>query len=398
MLSWVILLISYLFINKILFFQHDRPSNLIIYTLYLISFVPFTVGVHMGSFSDGMIIGFCLYWLILIIFQRLMLKLSIKRVSGFSIQSIVLDDKVLKYYGLFSALIILYISAIYTGFRFHLTLDDVYELRMQAREYNIPTLISYLFAWSRAINPFLFGYCLVKKQKKMAAFYFLIQALSFGIDGVRSTFFMPLFVMAAIFLYKRKASAYQLKKFIIQGLLILVAISILEFLILDTFSIASLFVRRVMFVPHLLHECYYDFFLTHEPDYFRSSFLRHFGFISPYVNGITFTIGEVYFGNAAANANNGLFSDAIANLGNFGIIIMPILIVLTLRLFDRSALGIDKRIIFSLLIWYSYAINNTLFFTVLFTHGLLILIILMSFIKPEKIKQQNFHKASKIIN
>lgn len=160
-------------------------------------------------------------------------------------------------------------------------------------------------------------------------------------------------------------------------------ISLLEFYILKTNYIALIFIRRIEFTTNYIASCYFDFFSLHEADYFRSSFLRHFGFISPYSSlgySIGNVIGSYYTGISNINFNNGLISDALANLGYTGIVIMPFILGFFLHYIDKILNNVDNRIVFLVSLYTSLMLLSTFLTTALLTHGLIIELILIKLI------------------
>src|SRR5699024_5500416 len=118
----------------------------------------------------------------------------------------------------------------------------------------------------------------------------------------------------------------------------------------------------------LLNYFYFDFFSINEFDYFRQSLLGNLGIKSPYSTRIARIIGSNYYGGGA---NNGLFSDAYYNLGTWGIIIMPLLIILALRLLDACTEGLSNKISIATVIILSINFISSSFFTVMISHGFL---------------------------
>lgn len=384
LLSWLLLFSFYLIGWRIFFSKSENASCMILYILSLMAFVPFTTCVYAGILTTDLIIFFCLYWLVLLFSQSLLLKLPITRFSRLKMGYFTINDRVVKLIGILSLVLVFLISFVYTGLRLNFDLSDVYVLRLEARLFQMPLILTYLFSCTKAINPALMAYSLIKKRYFVAFLFFFTQMLSFGIDGMKATFFMPFVVLAIVFLLKEKYSTIKIMNLLLWGFTLVIVVSLAEFYLFNTYSLPSLFVRRFLFVPRHLDYCYFDFFQQNEPDFFRSSFLRHFGFVSPYAyQGITFIIGALYFNQPYMNCNNGFFSDAITNLGLYGIVVMPLILVIILRIFDKSVLHLDRRMTLAPIILAALGINSTFIFTELLTHGLFFLMLLFSFMEPE---------------
>ena len=130
---------------------------------------------------------------------------------------------------------------------------------------------------------------------------------------------------------------------------------------------------------------YYDFFSIHEKDIFRQSFLRHFGFVSPYDVPIPKIIGANYMNNPETNVNNGLFSDAYYNLGFIGVFIFPIVIMFFIKTLDLGTRGVATRLLILPIIVSASILSGASFMSGLLTNGLLLLLFIL-FVLPKTSK------------
>ena len=384
--SWIIFFIFYHLSRGIIYNKEYRISSIIVSILFLVSFIPFTSCIYMGVAPGIFILWNCIYWMVLLIFERYILSLDNRELPELKMNSVKVDDKFVIIVGLLSLTLVMYISGVYTHFRLNFDLFNVYGYRLEARDFNMPTILRYLFAWTKGINTLMLAYCIIKKKFLMSICYFAVQMLSFGIDGSKATFFLPFLVIIVVLVSDKLRNA-DIAKIIVYGLTLLPGSAIVEFIVSKTSYISTLFIRRMFFEPNLIHTYYYDFFSKNTPDFFRGSVLRILGFESPYIDqgGAAYAIGRAYYNSATMNCNNGLISDAISNLGILGIIIMPLLMVAFLRLFDRSTFGLDKRLTLTSGVYIAIMLLSTSLTTVLFTHGLLILIILTWLMNPDDI-------------
>ncbi len=379
-ISWIILFCSIPFILKIILDIKNRISNLIICTIYFISYIPFSTCIYSGIFTYKYIICNCIYWITLLTMQIIFNKIKINsRNVIIKFKKVNINDKIILFIGIISLVLILYISIRYTGFRINIDLNNVYDLRLEARSYNLPTIINYLFSWSKIINPIFLGYSILNKKYILSIVFFLTQIVSFGIDGLKLTLMITLITVFICFFYK-KTSVYYLKKYIGIGLIFILILSLLEKVIFNTFEIIDFIIRRILFIPNYLNYYYFDFFQYNIPDYFRGSFLRHFGIETPYPQ-LGNIIGEIYYSSPQMNCNDGLIADAITNFGIIGIFIMPVILTLLLRVLDLCTINIDSRVLFSSSIYTAYIFVSSFSLTVLLTHGYIIMCILLLFMK-----------------
>jgi len=156
--------------------------------------------------------------------------------------------------------------------------------------------------------------------------------------------------------------------------------------LLGSINIMVLLIRRLFFVTAYLQFAYYDFFKTMPKDYFRQGIMRRFGLESPYNQSIETMIGDLYY-LPGSYANNGLFSDAYANLGVAGIIILPIMIALVLKLLDRACEGVEIGKCIGIIFVASYTLLSSSFFTVMITHGFLVGCLVMYLMPRMKAKE-----------
>lgn len=382
LLSWVVLIASYILFKKSIIDKSESLSSIIIYSLYLISFVPFTTCIYSGMATRGFIIYNILYWSTLFFFW-LISSMTVRK-CNLRFNMGVISKKTLFIIICFIAVcLIIYVSGKYAHFRIITNLLKVYDIRAEASSYDYSTLIAYLLSWTVAINPLILGVCFIRKKWSLMVASFIIQMLSFGIDGRKSTFFMPFLVVGLLMIYKSN-DVRQLKNLITSGVSLLTVFGAAEYKLLHTSYISDFGIRRVMFVPNQLGKYYYDFFTSNVPDYFRSSFLRHFGFKSPYqmgnLRGFTYIIADKYFGKDM-NVNNGLASDGLANIGLAGCFVMPILLIIVLKLLDKSSEKLDKRLLIVVAIYVSYNLLSTTLMTCLLTHGLLMMMLILPLIE-----------------
>jgi hypothetical protein len=329
------------------------------------------------GFSTTYIIANTVYWVVLFLACRYFPETS----SYYQIKT-KRNDLLLQFIGIGLSLVVIFISWRYTGFRFTINLTDVYMYRAEARLASMPSVLSYLFGATKTIMPVLLVYSLSRKKYFYAAYYFVIQILSFSINGSKTVLFSTILAIVFYFIYNHE----YLKKipYLMTGISVL---ALVETAVPGTFFILNYITRRVFFLPNRIGALFFDYFTKNEPDYYRGSFLRLFGFKSPY-GDINHTIGEVYFNKSEMSANNGLISDAITNLGIAGIVIMPIILVLVLRFLDKCAYGIDKKIYISTAVIFAIIILSSFLPTVLLTHGLLLLGVVLLLIPRNNIESE----------
>ena len=359
-------------------------SKSIVFTLFLLIYTPFSVAISYGMYTTQFFIANNLYWFVLIYFLAFKSKRRLKSPPHFLLGSIRVGEKFVTFFGIASLMLIVFISWRYTRFRINLSILNVYDLRSEARSFNMPTILRYMFGWTRIINSICLCISLIRGRKFMSCIFFLNQLLSFGIDGMKSSLFIMIVEIVIYVLYRNKAYKNEYNLLLI-GFNLIPICALVEMLVLKTRWIVALILYRMEFLPVNISSNFFDFFTHNVPDYFRSSFLRFFGFSSPYVN-INYMISNIYSGHNT-NANNGLISDAITNMGYPGIVIMPIVLVLFFRFFDRCSQGINKYLVLTLSIYCAMTLSNMFFLPNLLTGGWLIALVIVLIIDREQTQQ-----------
>jgi hypothetical protein len=267
---------------------------------------------------------------------------------------------------------VVYISGKFTGFRFHFGLFDVYSLRFEAREFNIPIVFSYLHTAAGTILPLALVYCMYIRKRVFAIILGLVILLNFGIDGSKSVLFMLFLCFLGYWFFK-----FEKIKLFVWAFVSISVLSLIEKCIIGTHATTALFTYRLLYLPSWIHYWYYDFFSAHELDYFRQGILRWFGATSPYKEAIYYMISDIYGSSLGSQANNGLFTDAYLNLGALGILLFPPVIVGLLRVLDACAKGLSEKLIILPIISVALVLISAGISIALLTGGVLILLLLL---------------------
>ncbi len=376
--SWLFLISLSPYIIKN--FQNSNLSSYIMSILIITSLLPTTTLIAFNSFYSPLyVILMYVYWLLLLIFNLLVPKINLAKKNQ-------LKSKIP--YLLLTFLFVgcvLYTSGKYTGFRVHFGLMDVYDLRTEAREYQVSTLLGYIITAADNILPVLLVFFLLRKSWIFSVFISVIIFLNFGISAVKQVLFLLLFAWFAFFFVKTEKFFSSL----INGAIILVIVSIAEFQIFGTYFFTGFVTYRIFFIPAKLHYVYYSFFSVNELDYFRQSILKYF-LESPYKDGIQFMMGDEDIGDFTARANNGLFTDAYLNFGAFGVFVFPLIVVCILKTLDGASKGLNHKIIFIVTTAVSFVLLGVPFSTALLSSGILILTLFLYTLPRSTLSSNNF--------
>ena len=328
---------------------------------FLLRVVPYTSFMRFSPQSSYYLFLNSEYWILLFLLLRYW--------KGFSLRTLhAKTDKPLMLITIGAVGTVLIVSGVYAHFRVHISLDDVYELREEARSFKMPLLLAYFNAATANIIPIVMVYYIRKGKKGLIFLLAFVGLLNFSVAGSKSTLFK---IILCLFLVFKKD--LNVKKYILPGLLSLCTFCLLEFQVLKTTVLSTLIIRRMFFVPIMLDTLYYNFVHGHAPVFFETEKYRT----------LSFAIGTEYFGREDMRANNGIFTDAFVNLGSIGCVVFPILIAFLINVCEKLFVGVDKGITIFAVFLIVTTLSSSMLTTSLFTHGLLLLILTVTLV-PRK--------------
>lgn len=247
--------------------------------------------------------------------------------------------------------------------------DMIYQIRTQYRSIEGPALLGYYYgALSRVILPILIVFSLSKKNYLLFAVCMIFILYLFSLGALKSIIF-GIFLSIIFFFGKNfDAKIYM----ILFGVIALCFSSILETLLFNSYVINDYFVRRVFYLPVLLHEIYSNYFDSYY-QYWSHTFIgQTLGFYE-FNKSLTFFVGENLMGNEGGNANVGIMTEGYISAGYIGVFFQSIFIAI-IFLIVRAA-GLSSAYI-GVLLYFCYLINTSFLFPLLATHGMLALLIL----------------------
>lgn len=255
----------------------------------------------------------------------------------------------------------------------NLVLVDVYRTRKVMGGLSNP-YFGYTFSlFTKIFIPLIIVFSLELKKKVWTIVGVLFLVL-FYLFGAHKTVYVGLFVVLIFYRFTYLKSVKYIVKY---GSLAIIGCILLALLEYDYPWILTF--RRIQFIPTLLDICYVDFF-SGKPLYWSESILKSF-IDYPYGVRTTNLIGEVYFNRPDMSANNGLVSDGFKNFLGFGVFINIFLVCsyfLVLNNLDIS----PKYFGLYFLVVFSFMSSST--FTVLLTHGGIILLLASIFLLNQK--------------
>ncbi len=255
----------------------------------------------------------------------------------------------------------------------NLLLMDVYQTRALMSRLSNPYFGYTYSPFTKIIIPLFIIFSLEAKNY-LFTFFGVLFLLLFYLFGAHKTVYLGI-VIVFIF-YKLSYSNLSVKVLKYSNILIVVSTILALFLVDDLWI---LIFRRLHFVPTLLDICYLDFFENNYLYWSESIFKSFVKY--PYDMNHANVIGEYYFKKSDMGANNGLISDGYMNMGSIGVFVNVILVSIYFMIINN--LNVPSRY-FGLFFLTLISFISSSMFTVLFTHGGIILLLTVIFFMNEK--------------
>lgn len=278
-------------------------------------------------------------------------------------------------------------------FRHHaqiVSFQDIYDVRNAANDVAEGSQVNYAFMLlTGAINPFLMGYGLFRKRPVLFLAGAAGQLLVYAIGGTKGSILSILFITAIALLFRVGRTAFALK--IVFSSLAMLGLACLSYIASSydpgPLLTIGLFVvlMRTLSTGGLLTAQYFDFFQHNPLTYF--SHIKGVNWIHayPYQYPLGEEIGLAYAGSTDLDASAHFWAtDGIGGLGLPGILWMSIFCALVFWVLDSASQRHDPRFAALVTAYAAYNIANISLFTSLLSGGLVLLVVLLYLMPPQR--------------
>lgn len=369
--------------------KKETFSNYVINILYFVSYIPGCVLMGYVATDFQYKCVFYIYWIILF---------GLNKLSPYYKHKIKVDqrgNRISEMMLFFFCIVIIVVWMIYANARVGLALKDIYVVRMEARRYNMPVILNYLFAFSSSLIRIGIMFTLCKREWMKSIILSIVGIFVYFIEGSKGALF-SVFLAWGVFFGFCWINKERIWLYVVHALNFIGIISIALFFFFDMRFPVSVYFQRMLFVPPAINIYYYDYFSIAEKDYFRQGMIgRVFGLDSPYKLELPRLIGQYAFNNVNINANTGLMGDAYANLGWIGILVMPVLVLILLRVMDICMKGMPIQMYVFVGILMSLYLLSSSFFTIFLSNGIIVMAVylLISGRFGERKRERKFKKV-----
>ncbi|WP_155858657.1 O-antigen polymerase [Acinetobacter sp. BMW17] len=365
----------------------EKPSQLLLLFSYYFIYIPNTLMSYIGH-NKGNEYWFYvfLYFTICISLVFFISKLEINKKILVNVNIKNIEIKILIFLVMLLIPVVYFYKPDFSNILRLTSLVDLYDWRDDYREKtkNIPTLVEYMFNWSSKIFiPLILLFGLFKKNIAIIFLALFLNLSLFVVSGHKSIFFAYFFILIFYFIFRKSNKAI----YVVSPFMGMVFVSTLIFFIFNQSILVDVFLRRMIQIPGMLAGFYYEYFSENGFAKYSYNILKgithtKYEDIPPYL------IGQNYFRNDGVNANAGYLTSAYAEFGYVGGIFITLIVCGLYKVIDNIIDSAKNNKTFLLLIFLlpTWALINSAFITVMITHGLLLSIIFMIFLKDKVVK------------
>lgn len=347
-----------IFISIFIPIFEKKPSTLILNFLFLFCFIPSLI--YFPKQIEDNYLSLVLYSLYMFFSFCFLIFASYFRIN---VKSIKLSSNFFDYFII--VICVLFILIIVNNYGFSFTvpnITDVYGVRESYKE-NSTSLSSYaVILGGYVISPLIILLAVIYKRLIMLylglPLAFTLIYVIFSSSGIKSIAFSSIAIIFFYYLFKRvNHIGYIL--LLVFNLIFLLNILVYKYIWNDSIIFLH-WLRRVVVAPGSTSSKFLEYFYINE---------------NPIIGNAPLFISEYYF-NISGSANTGFFVEGVGRFGWYGLIINTLLLGVCLIFLNYLSDKVNKNLLICLLVMVSYAICNTSFMTVLFSYGLLLIILL----------------------
>ncbi len=393
-LSYLLLIIITSILATI--FDSKKPSSILILLLYIMSYIPNTALYYGLGLPHYFLLYSSLFWMVMIISHPFICKIKF---TGIKFRNNLATTRCIRFIPIAFLLIIIVFSAFYNNLFITLDLNIVYDLRTAAKEKAFGGVMSRLIHWAgNVVFPVSAAIALKNRKYFTLAVFTFAQILTFSLAGTKTYLFAFAFSIIGVLIINSD-KYFKYLPFAMTG------ITVVGYILYKWFNavfISNYIMRRVLFTTSYNTWGYVEYFTNNEKLYLRHSFMSwvsSFGIDIPYAENFSSFMGELLYNRPDANVPAGTVGDAYSNLGIFGLILYPLIIVIMFRLLDKVTKNIHFACVLPVIITtVEYMLNGNVF-SIMLTYGYLFAVIYFYFlsktglfIKPNK--RWRFRKSS----
>jgi hypothetical protein len=362
--------------------QHKRPTMLIYWIIYVLTYIPMILGVSLSvHFDKFQIFSFDLAAACGLYANGICYKFKL-----ITFKMVRLEKKV--FWSFFFTIVLILSAYIYSVFGASLSLvnpfsEFLYDKRFEGESIEQGTYVGYAILWmAGAFFPFLFAYGLFNKKIIYIILSIIGQTYIYLTKADKAFLFSFVFLLLiAVLIYRTKYPGiyFTLIMALFTATITYIETKTTAILALIFFPIASTFLLRLTGVSSFTAEIYYRFFEDGNP----YTYYSHINLLQNVLKYPYYTpkIGEVvtgyYANNSGFNANANYFiTDGLVALGVWGMVVAGLICSVVFYLMDSAgkrqsiilstlAMGYSATTMMNVSIFTSFY-SGGIFFTMLF--------------------------------
>lgn len=341
-----------------------KPSDIFKIFLLVVPIVPMLVLMALGGFSVTFAVSAVLSYMLILLPGRIpYLKVPVFS-NGMLIATLL---------ALISVVTVIIYKLSQGGLSYAtLDLTRVHQLRKVVSDEGA---MAYLVPWTVMVfNIFLMTSALLYRRISFLVAVVVLQVFLFSVTGHKTVLVYAMLVVVLYYYVSRRPLARE----IVLGFTAVIAVSLGVWLMFGELLTASIFVRRLLFVPAQVNFFYFEMFSQLEQFVWFSNSLTAPLVEYPFDQPVPRLVSEYAFGNPDVWVNSGYLGAGFAQIGWLGLLLYTVIIKFLLWLTD----GLARK----LPLWFSTSLLAPPFLvlftsadlpTTLLSHGLLVAIIIL---------------------
>jgi hypothetical protein len=229
---------------------------------------------------------------------------------------------------------------------FNLDFDRVYEYRAETTASVYAGILGYFTVWvTNIFGGYLLIMTLERRNWVLSLLLLFLHVVWYGATSHKALVFYPILILFSYAMFRKSKYLFSVPL----SLMLVVAVSLINYKITENIFASSMFIRRTFFVPPFMVYTYYDFFSENSLVYWSNSFLS--GIVNySYDENINLVIGR-HLGQDNLWANVSFFATGFMHAGVLGVVVYGVICGLLLSVLDYAfRVGVQMWVVIALAI------------------------------------------------
>ncbi len=384
-IGWMVILVFLVYVSRsqrgMLF------SQKVVFLLFFLFFIPMMSLYGLMDLPSVYVSLVIAYWIFILVFEEAIPQFKVKRIKALSVSR----NALLLFIILITVILFAY-TYLYNGFRISLNLLKTYEVREIAATAGIPLSIGVLRYFAGGyLYPLLISYLFYRKKFVLLLGAVFMELCMFSIAMDKAFLFLIPVSFASAVLVKRLKFESHPKVLLSLSMVFVNVLALMEQVLFKTVFMIVFIVRRTFLDPAVMNYFYYTVMSSRQKMYLTDSLLLH-RFFNP--KPVVTLIADRFFQSSLASPNTGMFAEAYTEFGALGAVILPLVLIVTLKFVDSVSVDVEPAMMLTCLVAMALYLQNVFITGGTFFYGyILLLLFIYLFPRTERNLRESNRKA-----